>query len=48
MSTPDGNIHTMPLDKEHTESAYCWCEPELVGDYTDEGGTKHYLHKEAQ
>ena len=34
------------MNKEHEESENCWCNPELIGDYTDEGGTKHYLHRE--
>lgn len=46
---PDGNVHTMPIDnKKHLESYSCWCDPELVGDYTNQGGVKHYLHKELQ
>lgn len=46
---PDGNVHTMPLDgPEHTESAECWCEPELIADETEGGGVKCYLHKEIQ
>lgn len=34
--------------REHTESADCWCKPELVADHTEQGGTKQYLHKEEQ
>lgn len=46
---PDGNVHTMPTyGPAHQESKDCWCEPELVGDYTNEKGVKHYLHKEIQ
>lgn len=46
---PDGNVHTMPLDgPEHIESADCWCEPELIGDFEHSGGVKCYLHKELQ
>lgn len=49
MIEPDGNVHTIPYDgTEHDESAECWCEPELMADYTDSGGVKHYLHKELQ
>jgi len=49
MSDPDGNVHTMPMDgPEHIESKDCWCEPELVDDFTKDGGVKHYLHKEIQ
>lgn len=49
MSQPDGNVHTIPLDgPEHIESEECWCKPECMGDFTDEGGVKHYLHKELQ
>lgn len=47
----DGNVHTMPIDsfilKAHVESKDCWCEPELIGDYSAVGGVKHYLHREA-
>jgi hypothetical protein len=49
MNQPDGNVHTMPTSgPEHIESADCWCEPELVGDYAHEGGVKCYVHKEVQ
>jgi len=49
MSQPDGNVHTMPTyGPEHIESKDCWCEPELVEDFTNEGGVKVYLHKELQ
>lgn len=44
----DGNVHTMPLEKDHVESVDCWCEPELIGDYTSEGGVKHFLHRDTQ
>lgn len=45
----DGNVHTMPTDgPAHEESKDCWCEPELRDDFTDQGGVKHYLHKEIQ
>lgn len=42
------DIHTMPNDGTHECSKDCWCEPELIGDYTSEGGKKHWLHKEIQ
>jgi hypothetical protein len=46
---PDGNVHTVPFPgRKHLESRDCWCEPELVGDYTGEGGCSHYLHREDQ
>lgn len=45
----DGNVHTMPTDgPAHIESKDCWCEPELIEDYTDQSGVKLYLHKEIQ
>lgn len=44
----NNDIHTMPDDNKHECSKDCWCEPELIGDYTDQGGVKHYLHKELQ
>lgn len=45
----DGNVHTIPTHgPKHEESKDCWCEPELIGDYTNEGGVKHYMHKEIQ
>ncbi len=37
-----------PVGREHIDSADCWCGPELAGDYTEQGGTKHYLHREPQ
>lgn len=46
---PDGNVHTMPTHgPKHLESQECWCDPELMGDFTNEGGVKHFLHKEIQ
>lgn len=46
---PDGNVHTMPTSgPEHEESKDCWCEPELLEDYSSENGVKCYLHKEIQ
>ena len=49
MNQPDGNVHTMPVDgHEHIESPDCWCEPEMIADYTEQGGVKCYLHKEVQ
>jgi hypothetical protein len=46
---PDGHVHTVPTgEPEHYESKDCWCEPELVEDFTETGGRKLYLHKEAQ
>lgn len=45
----DGNVHVVPLDgPEHIESKECWCEPELLEDYTHQGGLKLYTHKEIQ
>ena len=45
----DGHVHTIPIDgPEHSESKECWCEPILMDDYTEQGGCKHYLHKEQQ
>ena len=45
----DGNVHTIPTDgPEHQESKDCWCHPDLLDDFTDEGGVKHYLHREIQ
>lgn len=47
--TIDGNVHVMPTHgPEHIESKDCWCEPELIGDETENGGVKCYLHKELQ
>lgn len=37
-----------PRKKVHIDSDKCWCQPELIGNYESEGGTKHYLHKEEQ
>lgn len=34
--------------REHEESPDCWCSPRLAGDFTDEGGTKLYIHNEEQ
>lgn len=49
MIETDGNIHTMPTHgPEHEESENCWCEPELLNDFTAIGGVKQYLHKEIQ
>ena len=49
MSETDGNVHTMPnYGPDHVESVTCWCEPILMDDFTDQGGCKHYLHKEHQ
>lgn len=49
MSKHDGNVHTIPLDgTDHVEAASCWCQPTLADDFTDEGGRKHYLHREKQ
>ena len=50
MKSGNCNHHwpTTPKEKAHIESADCWCEPALVGDYESEGGVKHYLHKEVQ
>lgn len=45
---PDGHVHTMPLDKTHYESSYCWCYPMLADDFTGTGGKKHFLHREIQ
>lgn len=45
----DGHVHVMPKDgPEHFENKDCWCEPELIEDFTDQGGKKCYLHKELQ
>lgn len=48
MSESDKDIHTMPSNETHECSEKCWCEPELIGDYTDQGGVRHWLHKEKQ
>lgn len=46
---PDGNVHVTPTNgPKHVESKDCWCEPELLEDYTEDGGKKLYLHKEPQ
>lgn len=44
----DGNVHVMPMDKEHYENAECWCCPELIDDFTSIGGVMVYLHREIQ
>ncbi len=49
MSRSDGNVHVMPTHgPEHVESKDCWCEPVLTEDYTPDGGTKLYTHREIQ
>lgn len=51
MSQHDGNIHVIPTgpgNPEHLESEGCWCQPELVADYSVDGGRKAYLHREVQ
>lgn len=49
VSKVDGNVHTMPTSgPPHEESEDCWCEPEMIGDYSEQGGAKHFLHKEIQ
>lgn len=49
MSQHDGNVHVMPTQSpEHVESKDCWCEPELIEDYTSQGGSQVWLHKELQ
>lgn len=46
---PDGNIHVVPTHgPKHSESEYCWCEPELIEDDTNNDGKKCYSHKEQQ
>ncbi len=45
---PDGNIHTMPRAILHIESEHCWCEPEIVNDFTSADGKKQYLHRQMQ
>lgn len=44
----DGNVHVMPTDKIHYENADCWCNPDLIDDFTNIGGVKLYLHREIQ
>ncbi len=44
----DGNVHIMPLDKQHYENSECWCNPEIIDDFTSNGGKKVYLHREIQ
>jgi hypothetical protein len=47
----DGNVHVVPVggpNPEHIESKDCWCGPELTEDYTSQGGTRLYTHKEIQ
>lgn len=49
MSDHDEHVHCIPTGEgqpEHRSHANCWCEPELVEDYTDENGLKLYVHKE--
>jgi hypothetical protein len=47
MSKPDGNVHVVPLDREHFESKDCWCQPELH--YKDEEtGVEVWTHREIQ
>lgn len=46
-SDPDeGDVHVMPMDREHSCSPGCWCEPEV--DYVASNGNKVWLHKELQ
>lgn len=45
---PDGHVHTVPTFTKHFESKDCWCEPELIDDFTANGGKKHFLHREEQ
>lgn len=48
-SVPDGNVHVMPsYGREHFESKECWCEPDLIEDYRDDGGVELWLHREIQ
>lgn len=47
METPD--VHVMPVrpdEPEHEETEHCWCRPQLTADYTSEGGSKVWTHKE--
>ena len=45
----DGNVHVIPTGgPEHIEHSTCWCEPELAEDYTSQGGSKLYVHREIQ
>lgn len=34
--------------REHIDSHLCWCQPQLSDDFTDEGGAKHYVHRDIQ
>lgn len=50
LETPkDGNRHSSSdmMKIPHIESADCWCHPILIGDYTHDGGVKHYMHNES-
>ena len=41
--------HVVPVDEDapdHSLSCDCWCEPELIGDFEDEGGNRVYLHRD--
>jgi hypothetical protein len=42
------DIHCMPNDGKHECSKDCWCQPELVEDYRDQGGNRLYVHRELQ
>lgn len=44
----DENIHVIPKDKQHLCSEECWCQPILLEDYTGEGGSKLYNHRDLQ
>ncbi len=44
----DDHVHTYPVNQGHVAHSNCWCNPELIGDYENEGGLKHYLHRENQ
>jgi hypothetical protein len=44
---PSDDIHVVPVfygEPVHAEEPSCWCEPELQ-DYTDEGGSRLYIHR---
>lgn len=48
IDTNNRDVHVMPCFKgepEHASSPDCWCEPELKEDYTDQGGSKLYVHR---
>lgn len=45
---PDGNVHTMQKAVPHIESEFCWCQPILQDDFTDQGGKKHFVHRGIQ